>query len=330
VPLNVVYSSPFVPPEWIEAHGIRPVRLGPAPEDRTEVTAAMGMCSYAAWLCRQAEGTTAAGVIVTTTCDQMRRASEVIAEESGRPTFLLNVPATWQSAAARLIYRDELKRLGRFLQRLGGVEPSREQLCATMLRYDEMRRELRRRREMLGARDYALAIAAFGRTGGVPEMPARAAARAAGIALGVIGGPMRMADLRLLDLIEQGGGRVVLDATETGERGLVAPFDHRSLLADPAGELANAYLASIPEAFRRPNTHLYDYLRQEIASRGIRGLVLIRRVWCDVWHAERERMREETGLPVIEVDLEGSDGELAGAKTRVESMLEMFTGAEAV
>lgn len=329
MPLNVVYSSPFVPPEWIGAHGIRPVRMGPTPGDTTEVTAAMGMCSYAAWLCRQVQGTTADGVIVTTTCDQMRRASEVIAEDSGRPTFLLNVPATWQSAAARSIYRDELERLGRFLEQLGGTAPSRELLTATMLRYDEIRQELRRRRELLGARGYALAIAAFGRTGELPEMPEQAT-RAVGIPLGVVGGPMRMADLRLLDLVEQGGGRVVLDATETGERGLVGPFDHRSLHADPAGELANAYFASIPEAFRRPNTHLYDYLRQEIALRGIRGLVLIRRVWCDAWHAERERMREETGLPVIEVDLEGGDGELAGARTRVESMLEILTATEAV
>ena len=52
----------------------------------------------------------------------MRRISE-LADAPGPPRFLLNVPATWQQPAPRRYYRDELLRLGAFLERLGGRPP---------------------------------------------------------------------------------------------------------------------------------------------------------------------------------------------------------------
>ena len=284
------------------------------------------MCSYAAMLCAYARQLPqVAGIVVATSCDQMRRASEVIAGKSKVESFLFNIPATWQSVTARAMYRDELLRLGRWMQRRGGKAPAARHLAQTMLRFEQMRNELRQHRATMQARDYALAIAQFGATG---ELPAFAAGngRQDGIATAIVGGPLRYVDLRLMDFIEDAGGRVVLDATETGERGLMVGFDHRGLHTDPLGELAAAYFNSIPDAFRRPNSHLYDYLRHEISQRGVRGLVLARRVWCDAWHAELARLREVTGLPVVEVDMDSGTGDVERNRTRVESLLEILGG----
>ena len=57
------------------------------------------------------------GLVLTTTCDQMRYVAAMLEQRGDRPVFLLNVPSTWQTPAARRLYLDELRRLGRFLVR---------------------------------------------------------------------------------------------------------------------------------------------------------------------------------------------------------------------
>ena len=72
------------------------------------------------------------GIVVTTLCDQMRRVYDLLVRGIDTPAFLLNVPKTWQTVAAQRLYLDELKRLGRFLVRLGGRTPSDEELAKAM------------------------------------------------------------------------------------------------------------------------------------------------------------------------------------------------------
>ena len=92
---------------------------------------------------------------------------------------------------------------------------------------------------------------------------------AAGIPLAVLGGPLLETDCAFFDLVEHAGGRVVLDATEGGERTLPRPFDPARLAADPLEELADAYFDGIPDAFRRPNSRLYEWLGRELAARQV-------------------------------------------------------------
>jgi hypothetical protein len=58
----------------------------------------------------------------------------------------------------------------------------------------------------------------------------------------------------LFDLVEEAGGRIALDATETGRRGQPRPFDRRRIAEEPLMELADAYLG-IADASRRPNSN---------------------------------------------------------------------------
>ncbi len=141
---------------------------------------------------------------------------------------------------------------------------------------------------------------------------------------------MSPGDDALLDLIERAGGRVVLDATETGERTLPAPFRGEQLDADPFEELVAAYFDAIPDVFRRPNDRLYAWIGREVAGRRVRGLLVRRYVWCDLWHAELARLRQESAVPVLEWDVVGED--CAAAVTtpstrdtgRLEAFLEML------
>ena len=372
---TIAYTSPFVPPEWIAAHGLRPcwMRLRAA-GGRSPVGLGRGVCPYAGALTEAARrwGQTlkhqigsvradlakpqahdrppdrlfdilrsdpiTSAVVVTTACDQMRYAAAVLQQEGELPVFLFNVPSTWQSAAAGRLYFDELRRLGRFLVRLGGKAPDGKELGRVMLEYDDARAAVREARPHLSARQFAEALA--GLRGGETSPPSLAASPRpalrgeaasggggvrAGVPLALLGGPLLERDYALLDRIEQAGGRVVLDATEGGERTMPPAFDRRRLRDEPLAELALAYFENIPDVFRRPNSGLYEWLARQLAARSAQGIIFRRYVWCDLWHAELHRLREQSGVPVLDIDVDGDDGgTLARTMGRLEAFLEML------
>lgn len=139
--------------------------------------------------------------------------------------------------------------------------------------------------------------------------------------MALIGGPLLREDIELFQLIEQVGGRVVLDGTEGGGRTLAAPLDRDGLEADPFAELARMYFGSIPDPFRRPDGMLQEWLGREIAARGVRGVIVHRYVWCDKWHAQVYRLRETLSVPVLDLD-EAGDG--LGSRARRLTRLQAF------
>jgi benzoyl-CoA reductase/2-hydroxyglutaryl-CoA dehydratase subunit BcrC/BadD/HgdB len=170
-------------------------------------------------------------------------------------------------------------------------------------------------------------MAAFG-TDGPVETPGEAKGSEPltdGVPLAMVGGPLMKQDFELFDTIEQSGGRIVLNATETGERGMCAPFDRRKLCDEPLMELVDAYFGSIPDASRRPNSDLYLWLKRELSGRGVLGIIFRRYVWCDMWHVELRRLKDWTDLPVLDIDTAG-DNETDRHRTanRIRAFLEML------
>jgi len=326
---TVIYTCPYVPAEWIAAHGLRPSRLLLDYVDsafmfiRTE-----GVCPFVRSLISEVmKNKNAAGIITTTVCDQMRRAFDIIVRKCELPAFLMNVPNTWQDLESQKLYVDELKRLSRFFVRLGGKSPQNNTLTKTMLEYETARKSILTMRELLSSRQYAEAIASFGRDGPdkiidsttVMKLPNNT------IPLAMIGGPLMKQDFVLFDMIEQSGGRIVLNATKTGERGFCSLFDHRRLQHDPLLELAEGYFGGIQDASRRPNSELYKWLQQELAERHVRGIIFHRYLWCDMWHAELRGLKDWTDLPVLDIDATG-DNETDDYRTenRIRAFLEML------
>jgi benzoyl-CoA reductase/2-hydroxyglutaryl-CoA dehydratase subunit BcrC/BadD/HgdB len=322
----VAYSSPFVPAEWIAAHGFRPKRLVPRAQRSAPVIGTIaGLCPYARAFADEAiaDGESA-GVVLATTCDQMRRMPDLMALRSDVPLFLMNVPSTWQTAAAQRLYRDELRRLGRFLERLGGTPPGKERLVETMLSYDAARRGLRARRERMSARRFAEACSALDQDGEAAAEPLPALDVRRATRLAVVGGPFLREHFVVYDLIEEAGGQVVLDATEGGERTMPAPFDRRRILDDPLGELADAYFGVIPDAFRRPNDALHAWLKREAADRDVEGIIFHSTAWCDTWEAEGHRLKEWSAVPVLMLSAGDGDGDARSRLARhVHAFLEV-------
>jgi len=330
---TIAYSSPFVPAEWIAAHGMSPSWLQPRPAaGRPLVGASRGVCPYAGALVDAVlSGVEAAGAVMTTACDQMRYAAAIMEHRGQLPVFLMNVPSTWETAAARGLYRDELRRLGRFLVRLGGKEPSPEELAEVMLEGWLGQSE---RSEHAPVRRVGQAQRSPTKTGRImvggtalrlshPTTPPPPQQKLVPLAL--VGGPLVEKDSDLFEMVERAGGCVVLDATEGGERTLPAPFDPERARSDPLDELVNAYFGAIPDVFRRPNGRLYEWLGERIAARGVRGILFRRYLWCDLWHAELPRLRQWSPVPVLDFDAVGEeDGATSRTVGRLEAFLEML------
>jgi len=317
--MEILCTSPWVPPEWIKAHGLEPrgawlhncAQLTGAPE---------GVCAFAQAIASLAEAHPEAAVVFTTACDQMRRTADAVASRAGSRCFLFNLPATWQTSVAQRIFSDELRRLGRFLISLGGHATSTKELIDVMARYSHARRQLLEAVRWCPARRHAEAVAQFHLDGSVNLPPQPGPERERSVPVAVVGGPLLHSQTLLLDAIEKVGGRVVLNATEVGERSLwaVPPPDESG--GDPVEQLARAYLANCVDVFQRPNTRLYDWLRARLTARRARGIVLWHHVGCDLWRAEAQSLRDAFGLPLLLLE---ADGMVQGRNTgRVEAFLE--------
>jgi len=136
--------------------------------------------------------------------------------------------------------------------------------------------------------------------------------------------------LDLFQILEGYGGRIVLNATSTGEFGIPGDPGPLGTGEEPLLRLARTYLESLPDAFFRPNTLFHDRLKRDIAARGVRGVILRKYVWCDTWHAESGHLREALGVPVMVVDVPEKGSLDAHGMARTEAFLEMLrSGQEA-
>jgi hypothetical protein len=60
-------------------------------------------------------------------------------------------------------------------------------------------------------------------------------------------------------------------------------------------------------------------------ARAVRGLIIWRYVWCDIWHAEVHRLKHWSPVPVLDLDAsDGDEGSLSRTAGRLEAFLEML------
>jgi len=348
--MDVFLTSPWIPAEWIRAHGLQPrglwsaenfatrqpcvvgtprrgarsaQRADPANSFAPVTDALPGVCAFAEAAVRFAEARTDDAVIFSTACDQMRRGFDAALFHGQRRAFLFNLPATWQTAAAGQIFRSELERLGQFLLSIGGRAPSAEGLRQEMARSSGARRRLLESAPASSPRGFAEAVARFHWDGAFSPPPPAAPDRQ--IPLALVGGPFLARDWKWLDELEAAGGHVALNATEMGERSLGPAFDLEAGATEPFEALVCGCCDNIVDVFQRPNTRLYSWLKPRLASRGARGIVLWHFTGCDLWRAEAQTLRETFGLPVLLLEAGGEAGAAPRERNRLQAFVETLT-----
>ena len=317
--MPVLTTSPWIPAEWIKAHGLVPRGIWGADLLRFDSLAlSAGVCPFAEATARLAENETGSAIVFTTACDQLRRTFDTLPVTTPPRAFLFNLPATWQTPTARLMYRAELVRLGRFLVELGGLAPTPETLRLECVRHGEARERLFEAAPTAGARDLAEALTHFQREGKV-RLPPQATAKCGTIPLAIVGGPLPAAYWGVLDAIENAGGSFTLNATEAGERTLWKTPDPAG---DPFEALITSYCANLVDVFQRPNTRLYSWLEERLRARRVRGIVLWHFTGCDLWRAEAQRMRDVFRLPVLVLEADEAQRRTPRDLGRIQAFIE--------
>ena len=292
---------------------------------RTIFSESRGVCPYATAVLEAARsGIEASALVLTTACDQMRYVAALAERGERCPVFLLNLPSTWQTVEVRRLYRDELLRLGRFLERWGGSSPGKGDLARLMLAYDRARSaQALSARGRVSARRFAESLAELRGPLGRRETR-NGEPPAGGIPLALVGGPFADGGDAFYDAVERTGRRIVLDASDGGERTLPRPFDPDRTAADPLEELADCYFGAIPDVFRRPNSGFYEWFLGESAAHEVRGIVFRRYVWCDLWHAELQRLKCRSPAPFWKSTPTRTMAPRRSYQGRLEAFLEML------
>lgn len=332
---RVAYNSAYIPPEWIAAHRLQPFRpvLDEPPSHAQPITPSDGCCSWAQNYVEQVSGNRdVSTAVVVMLCDQVRRASEKLVTQSGGQgpaVMLFHLPATCQTPSAKQYYRDELRRLGRFLEEQGGVAPTPEHLRGMMLQYERQRARIRSRTHTMSGRERADAIAELhgqpraGDSGPRPHEAHPHSRNGKALRVALLGSVVPRYQWWLYDVIEQQCGRVALDATDYGERGLPEPYDLRLMEDDPFEAMASVY-CRLTHIRQRPNDRLYAWLAEQLLQRDVRGVILRRSLWCDLWHGEVARIKATLPLPVLDLDLEVDATTRERAKGRIAAFMEVL------
>jgi benzoyl-CoA reductase/2-hydroxyglutaryl-CoA dehydratase subunit BcrC/BadD/HgdB len=322
---KIAYTCPYVPAEWIAAHGLKPSRIMVSSLKTTfPLGCVEGVCPFIqAFAHRILTDDSIGGVVMTTLCDQTRRAYDVISQKLNSNVFLMNVPSTWKSNESRNMYINELKRLGRFLCKIGGNSPSKDKLLTKIIEYDGLRKNLLDLKKTISTRQFSESISHFNENVEVKshkDLVNRKSQRE-NIPLALVGGPLCREDLQIFDMVENAKGIIAIDASETGVRTLPRPFKSSQLRKEPLVELENAYFSTIPDASNRPNDRLYDWLKNQIFQTKVRGIILRHMIFCDIWHSELYRLRKVFDLPVLDLH---EDGQIHQSKQRLINRIQAF------
>jgi benzoyl-CoA reductase/2-hydroxyglutaryl-CoA dehydratase subunit BcrC/BadD/HgdB len=67
-------------------------------------------------------------------------------------------------------------------------------------------------------------------------------------------------------------------------------------------------------------------MTQRLGRDDIRGLIVLRYVFCDHWHSAVYELKKRLAIPVLPIDLDGSDALPASVVSRVQAFTEMLAG----
>ncbi|MCE5302295.1 MAG: 2-hydroxyacyl-CoA dehydratase family protein [Planctomycetaceae bacterium] len=275
-------------------------------------------------------------IVGETTCDGKKKMYERLAES--RPMYVLQLPYRSEGAEALDYWLGELRHFRAFLADRFQTDVSDDRLREAICRLNEERRWRREitalmrcdRPALSGRRildckssiwamsdaheNYRRILEAFrGRSGG-------SCGRVRVLMTGV---PMVHGAERVLDLVEQSGGLVVVAENCTGVKPLLEDVDEGA--ADPLRALAEKYF-HLPCSVMSPNDRRLDALGRLASEYRVECVVEL--VWqaCLTYSVESHRVRrfveKQLGLPYLSIETDYSPSDSARIGVRVEALFE--------
>ncbi|MBI2953678.1 MAG: 2-hydroxyacyl-CoA dehydratase [Chloroflexi bacterium] len=352
------YFCCYIPEEIIDALGLIPVRLGRGGDETLVDLGARYVSTNNCVFIRESVGLFADGkdpyvqnsdfVAVAGTCIQMFRLSELVKYYFKPEVVALGVPRNFYLPEGRVFFRHEMADFVRQVEAMTGrtLEPGRlsesielyRQIREAILElYARQSRDaspiswrdifdvvqagfyLDRRQYLSLLKDLLTEVESVGETAKPNNRPR----------IFVSGSILAPGDTKIIDLIEQLGGRIVVDDLCTGLR-----FHKELMVHDHSLDgLADAYLdripcASLPCLLPLDEDKRFTTMVQLAKEHRAEGMIYHTLRFCDPFtfkaNATMKYMQEKLGVPFLEIHTEYSPSDVEALRTRVESFIDVI------
>lgn len=338
------FTCSYWPEELVLAAGMEPLRLFPTNTRAMPPELPSFSCSLARGILADLKGTTLkqlAGLGLAQTCDTMQCLGSISQEVLPGKVMELVPPVLLDAPGAREYYHEELKVLWQKLLELSGESPKAEKIAAVSDIFKRMRQLALKLDEMRPSLPSQL-VASILRAGQL--MPREEYVSLLEEALNflseyedkevnktgiLLSGPVLEKDSLYL-MIEELGGRVLVDDTCTGTRHFAQPLSVGVETGGPASieglleQVAHRHLTMpLCPCRHRQVEERPDYLR-EAAQAGVTGAILVVRKYCEPHAFDAvpvAKALNEQGIKTLVLELEGA--EVGGQeRTRLQAFLE--------
>jgi benzoyl-CoA reductase/2-hydroxyglutaryl-CoA dehydratase subunit BcrC/BadD/HgdB len=339
------YLCNYTPPEIIEACGGVPVRIMQNIHHGTENIGKRYIqrdsCSYCkAVLGSLLEHPNVSCIVSGTTCDQMRRTNEYIAEKSQIPVFLFANPRTYNKPSTEFLFKRELKWVIAELTALTGTIFSGGRLIERIKQWNTVRRfllhihSLRKSASppITGWEMFRLIDTAFflgpeqflpysrkieecitSRTAVNSEKPLRI------LFAGSIVSPD---DEYIFNLIEgENSAVVVTDIVCTGVRWFCTLVKEDG---DGINTIYSSYHRETVCPHRRPNEPLFAFTKSQIQGWKPDGIIYRTHTFCHPWAFETQTFKKRFPIPLLHFDTDYSHSNINQIRTRIRAFFEMI------
>ncbi|OEF95932.1 double-cubane-cluster-containing anaerobic reductase [Desulfuribacillus alkaliarsenatis] len=355
----VGYYCVFSPIELIEATGALPVGLCATKQEPIadgEKVLPRNLCP----LIKSSYGFAASGkcpffhfadaIVAETTCDGKKKMYELM--EKMKPMIVLDIPNTTNLERRKQHWTEEILRMKDFLEDTLGQEVTIDNLRNTIATYNEERKNIMElvslnKHEPAPMSGIDLLKVMWGRSfqidreefktnllALIDEVKDIVANREQSTAekqpkkprILVTGSPTGVGQEKVMKIIEDAGGQVILQEACSGIKGFVDLVDET---ADPYEALAAKYM-DIPCSCLSPNPRRMELTSGLCNEYAIDGVVDITLQACHTYNIEsytlKEYLREHNGVPLLQIETDYSQSDNQQIKLRVDTFLEMIQG----
>ncbi|OPX44983.1 benzoyl-CoA reductase subunit C [Ruminiclostridium hungatei] len=354
-----------VPEEIIYALGLIPVRIGIGGDDRLVEVGARYISTKNCVFCRETVGLFAENtdpyvkntdfLVFDATCLQTFRTAELLQYYFGKEVIVLGVPRNFYWDAAKTYFQKEVEHVVRRLEELSGVKLDYTKLKETVELYNKIRSTLikiydfQATRENYISWDEAYDIIQAGYfldrkeylellenvLEELEEKQGRPVIEAVEdeARIFISGSVIPPKDRKLLDIIEQVGGRIVGDDLWSG---IIPYLDVNIDEITPAG-IALAYLNRTPHGalpyLELESDRRVKKLKELIKTYKAEGVIYHTLRYCDPYTfkaKETKDILQGEGIPLLEIHTEYAGSDFEAVRTRVEAFVEMIKAKEAI
>lgn len=282
-------------------------------------------------------------LLAETTCDGKKKMYELMGKI--KPMHIMNLPQTAVGEESLALWRNEMERFKVFLEEKFNVEITDEKLREAIKLMNKERDVMRRLHKLnahkpapLSGTDMMMAqwLKGFNidREAGLQLMEQLICELEAMVKEGkspftvdaprilLTGCPVGAGSEKVLKIIEEAGGSVVVLENCTGYKSIDIDVDESK---DPLTALAEKYLAT-PCSCMSPNNNRLELIGRLAKEYLVDGVVDLTWQACHTYNIEsytvRSYVREELGLPFIQIETDYSDSDLGQLKVRLEAFLE--------